>query len=68
MILALSVIHLSVGARSSFGQFDDLILRVPGAANSLVLIDVDGVYASPMGRLEKSSARAGDQFPGIADL
>src|ERR1700722_11237648 len=39
---------LFVGTRTTFGQFDDLMLRVPGAANSLVLIDVDGVYGSPM--------------------
>ena len=29
-------------------QFDDLLRRIPGSANSLVLIDVDGLYRSPM--------------------
>jgi hypothetical protein len=33
---------------TTFGQFDDLMLRVPGGANALVLIDVDAFYSSPM--------------------
>ena len=35
-------------ARPAFGQFDDLLRRLPGSANALVLIDVDAVYRSPM--------------------
>ncbi|HET6327084.1 MAG TPA: hypothetical protein VFG04_20555 [Planctomycetaceae bacterium] len=45
---ALFAIVLAVGAKTTFGQFDDLMLRVPGGANSLVLIDVDAFYSSPM--------------------
>jgi hypothetical protein len=36
------------GARPAFGQFSDLLSRLPGSANSLVMIDVDAVYRSPM--------------------
>jgi hypothetical protein len=45
---ALCAIVLTVGAKTTFGQFDDLMVRVPGGANSLVLIDVDAFYSSPM--------------------
>jgi hypothetical protein len=44
----LAAMLLFLGARTTFGQFDDLMLRVPGGANSLVLIDVDAFYSSPM--------------------
>jgi hypothetical protein len=37
-----------LGTKTTFGQFDDLMLRVPGGANALVLIDVDAFYSSPM--------------------
>jgi hypothetical protein len=40
---------LFLSTKTTFGQFDDLMLRVPGGANALVLIDVDGVFNSPMG-------------------
>jgi hypothetical protein len=36
------------GAQPAFGQFDDLLRRIPGSANALVLIDADAVYRSPM--------------------
>jgi hypothetical protein len=45
---ALSAIFLVVGTQSTFSAFDDLLLRLPGGANSLVLIDVDAFYESPM--------------------
>jgi hypothetical protein len=44
----LAAMLLFLGTRTTFGQFDDLMLRVPGGANSLVLIDVDAFYSSPM--------------------
>jgi hypothetical protein len=34
--------------QSAFGQFSDLLSRIPGNANALVLIDVDAFYRSPM--------------------
>jgi hypothetical protein len=46
--LPLAAVLLFLGADSAFAQFDDLMLKVPGGANALVLIDVDAVYASPM--------------------
>jgi len=36
------------GTHRAFGQFDDLLRRLPGSANALVLIDVDAFYRSPM--------------------
>jgi hypothetical protein len=45
---ALCAIVLTVGTKTTFGQFEDLLTRIPGGANSLVLIDVDAFYASPM--------------------
>jgi hypothetical protein len=45
---ALCAILFFLGTKSTYGQFDDLMLRVPGGANALVLIDVDAFYSSPM--------------------
>ncbi len=47
-IFLVAAAWLVLGAGSAFAQFDDLLLKVPGGANALVLIDVDAVYASPM--------------------
>jgi hypothetical protein len=44
----LCAILFLLGTRTTFGQFDDLMLRVPGGANALVLIDIDAFYSSPM--------------------
>jgi hypothetical protein len=46
--IALCSIVLFLAPKTTFGQFDDLMLRVPGGANALVLIDVDAFYSSPM--------------------
>jgi hypothetical protein len=48
LCVPLSAILLLLGAKTTFGQFSDLMARVPGGANSLVLIDVDSFYESPM--------------------
>jgi hypothetical protein len=50
LILAI-VLHatmLFIQPRSSFGQFEDLLKRIPGQPNSIVAIDVEGLYKSPM--------------------
>src|SRR5580704_7390663 len=46
--VSLCAMVFCLGTTPTFGQFDDLMLRVPGGANALVLIDVDAFYSSPM--------------------
>ena len=47
-LLAVGMCWLSETAPSAYAQFGDLLARVPPNANSLVLIDVDAFYRSPM--------------------
>ncbi|HEX4071336.1 MAG TPA: hypothetical protein VHX68_09205 [Planctomycetaceae bacterium] len=47
-LLAVGMSWLSQATPSAYGQFSDLLARVPPNANSLVLIDVDAFYRSPM--------------------
>jgi hypothetical protein len=47
-LLAVGLSFVMQGAPAAFGQFSDLLSRVPGSANALVLIDVDAFYRSPM--------------------
>ena len=67
-LVALSAVVLSLvleGTPAAFGQFGDLLARIPGNANSLVLIDVDAFYRSPMalrkGWKEKFATRSSEQ-------
>lgn len=62
-VLAVSLVLEATPA--AFGQFSDLLARVPGGANALVLIDVDAFYRSPMalrkGWKEKFATRSSEQ-------
>jgi len=67
-IVALSAVALSLvfeGTPAAYGQFSDLLPRIPGSANALVLIDVDAFYRSPMalrkGWKEKFATKSSEQ-------
>ncbi len=47
-LCAVGMCWLSETAPSAYAQFGDLLARVPPNANSLVLIDIDAFYRSPM--------------------
>jgi hypothetical protein len=66
--VALSAVALSFvfgGTQAAYGQFSDLLPRIPGSANALVLIDVDAFYRSPMalrkGWKEKFATKSSEQ-------
>lgn len=49
----LAILVSSSGSSSSGAEFSALIRRVPEAANALVLVDADRVFASPVAQTEK---------------
>jgi hypothetical protein len=54
---------------AAHGQFADLLKRVPGNANGILLIDVQGVQQSPLGRKENWSAKhKQDYLAGIGSI
>lgn len=58
----LSVAILFVMHSESLAQFNDLLKRVPGTANALVLIDVEKVHASPIAKRENWKAQQMKEF------
>jgi hypothetical protein len=53
----------------AYGQFADLLKRVPDDANAILLVDVDAVHKSPIGRKESWTKRhKEDYLAGVAAI
>lgn len=55
----------SAVAQGAGRKFDDLLRRVPSEANAMVLVDVDALLNSPLGRREKWRDRAAERPTGV---
>ena len=64
----LNKIGRTAGLQASLRQFDGLMLRVPAGANVFVLVDVDGVYSSPMATNKDWKATFGAKWSDLPIL
>jgi len=54
---------------SAFGQFDGMLARVPRDANTLILIDAEKLFGTPVADLERWQAKRGAAFEsGVSGL
>jgi hypothetical protein len=56
------VVALAASGGRAAGPFDDLLMRVPGDANFLKLIDVEGVLNSPLGKQQNWVKKHENEF------
>ncbi len=52
-------------AQATRHNFDELLKRLPDQANALVLVDVDALFDSPLGRSEKWRERSAERPTGV---
>src|SRR5438270_2268946 len=67
-LLAASIvacIAASAVAQAKGRKFDELLRRLPDQGNALVLVDVDALFDSPLGRNEKWRERSVDRPTGV---
>src|SRR5688500_2069508 len=50
---ALAALFLAATAASAAGPYDDLLKHAPENANTLLMVDVKGAFASPLSKAEK---------------
>ena len=52
-------------AQGTGRKFDDLLQRVPNEANAMVLVNVDALFNSPLGKSEKWRERSAERPTGV---
>src|SRR4051794_22330959 len=63
--LLLAGATVTAPAQGTGRNFDELLTRVPNEANALVLVDVDALFNSPLGRREKWRDRSAERPTGV---
>ena len=63
-LLTVACLTVPATAQTANRKYGELLKRLPEQANVVLLVDVDGLFRSPIGRREGWQARAADQSAG----